>query len=264
MPKYRLVLAAILLAAFALVPPPAGTAGSIGFDIPVSAQQPEGGKAQESGAAQEASGKASGKEATGKEATRKEASGKEATGQEHAGEGHGGEEHAGGGWLATIAKMFNFAILVATLVYFLRTPLVNHLSSRITKVREDLVTAAETREAASRQLAEIEAKLKALPAELETLKRRGAEDIVAERARIEQAAEAERLRLLEQTRREIEMRLRIAKRELLELTAGLAVGVARERIERTITPDDQARLVDRYAAQLRGGAAGAPGQGALS
>jgi len=259
MSKYRLVLAAILLAAFALVPPPAGTAGSIGFDIPVSAQQPEGGKAQESGAAKDASGKASGKEATGKEA-----SGKEATGQEHAGEGHGGEEHAGGGWLATIAKMFNFAILVATLVYFLRTPLVNHLSSRITKVREDLVAAAETREAASRQLAAIEAKLKALPAELETLKRRGAEDIVAERARIEQAAEAERLRLLEQTRREIEMRLRIAKRELLELTAGLAVGVARERIERTITPDDQARLVDRYAAQLRGGAAGAPGQGALS
>jgi len=242
MPKYRLVLAAILLAAFALVPPPAGTAGSIGFDVGVSAQQPDGGKAQEPGAA-----KAGGKEAAGKEA------GKEGTGEEH-----------GGGWRATIAKIVNFAILVATLVYFLRTPLTNHLTSRISKVREDLVTASETRAAASRQLAEIEARLKALPAELETLKRRGAEDIVAERARIEQAAEAERQRLLEQTRREIDMRLRIARRELLELTANLAVGVARDRIERTITPDDQARLVDRYAAQLRDNAASAPSQGALS
>jgi len=231
MTRYRLVLAAILLAAFALVPPAAGTAGSIGFDVAVSAQQPEGSKAPESTAAKEESG----------------------------------EKHHDSGWVATIAKVFNFAILVWTLVYFLRTPLAKHLAGRIAKVREDLLTSAETRETASRQLAEIDAKLKALPLELEALKRRGAEDIVAERARIEQAAEAERQRLLEQTRREIDMRLRVAKRELIELTAGLAVGVARTRIERTITPDDQVRLVDRYAEQLRHDAAGgAARQGAGS
>ena len=46
------------------------------------------------------------------------------------------------------------------------------------------------------------------------------------------------------------MRLRIARRELLELTADLAVRVASDRIQRTITADDQARLVDRYAAQV--------------
>jgi len=82
------------------------------------------------------------------------------------------------------------------------------------------------------------------------LKQRGAEDIVAERQRIEEAADAERQRLLEHTRREIEMRLRIARRELLELTADLAVGAARESIAKSITAEDQARLVDRYAAQL--------------
>ena len=73
---------------------------------------------------------------------------------------------------------------------------------------------------------------------------------MAERARIEQEAEAERQRLLEHTRREIDMRLRVAKRELLELTANLAVGIAAERIKRSMTPDDQARMVDRYAQQL--------------
>jgi F-type H+-transporting ATPase subunit b len=151
-----------------------------------------------------------------------------------------------------IAKAVNFAILVAVLVYFLRAPLMGYLNGRIGKVREDLITAAETRTMASRQLAEIEAKLAALPAEIEALKRRGAEDLAAERARIEQEAQAERRRLLEHTRREIEMRLRVATRELLELAATLAVNVAAERIRASITPDDQARLVDRYASQLQG------------
>ena len=173
--------------------------------------------------------------------------GKEASGEKH-------EE--GSGWGATIAKTVNFAILVGTLVYFLRTPFAAYLTGRISKVREDLVAARQTRETAASQLAEIEAKLKALPLELETLKKRGAEDIVAERARIEEAAEAERQRLLEHTRREIEMRLRIARRELLELTADRAITVARERIAHAITPDDQARLVDRYASQLQAQASG--------
>jgi F-type H+-transporting ATPase subunit b len=173
----------------------------------------------------------------------------------------GGGEHAAGaeasaeashdGWSAVIAKAVNFTILVGVLVYFLRAPLREYLTGRIGKVREDLVTAAETRETAARQLADIAAKLAALPAEIEALKKRGAEDLAAERARIEQEAQAERQRVIEHTRREIQMRLRVAKRELLELAADLAVTVAAERIRTSITPGDQARLVDRYASQLQ-------------
>lgn len=168
---------------------------------------------------------------------------------------HAAEDDHGGGWMPTVWKIANFAILVGVLVYFLRTPLMTYLNGRIGKVREDLVTAAQTREAATRALAEIDAKLKALPAELAALKQRGAEDIAAERVRIKEAAEIERQRLLEHTRREIDMRLRVAKRELLELTANLAVGVASERIKKSITPEDQARMIDRYSAQLGRGEA---------
>ena len=49
---------------------------------------------------------------------------------------------------------------------------------------------------------------------------------MAEQARIAQAAAAERERLLEHTRREIEMRLRVARRELIEHAAQLAVDIA--------------------------------------
>lgn len=171
----------------------------------------------------------------------------------------GHETSTAGEWKPVIAKAVNFAILVGILVYFLRAPLSGYLSSRIAKVREDLVAAAELRDTATRQLAEIDAKLKALPAEIDALRIRGKEDMAAERVRIEQAAEAERQRLLEHTRREIETRLRVAKRELVELTAELAVQAATARITKTITPADQARLVDRYTAQVGRAGSSMPG-----
>jgi F-type H+-transporting ATPase subunit b len=164
-----------------------------------------------------------------------------------------GKEATGGGWLAVIAKAFNFALLVAVLVYFLKAPLITYLNGRITGVRQDLVAAAETRDAASRQLVEIQTRLKALPAEIDALKRRGAEDIAAERVRIEQASETERQRLIQHTAREIEMKFRVARRELIEHAADRAVQLASERVRRSITADDQARLLDRYAAQLQPG-----------
>ena len=161
------------------------------------------------------------------------------------------EAGAEGGLLSMFAKLLNFAILVGTLVYFLKTPLAAYLVSRSTQIRQDLVTAAEMKAAAAARLADIEHHMRALPGELESLKARGAEDVKAERARITQTAAAERDRLLDQTRREIDSRLRIAKRELTAHVADLAVGIARRRIEQSITQEDQLRLVDRYAGQLK-------------
>lgn len=153
--------------------------------------------------------------------------------------------------LQTVAKVANFAILAGVLFYFLKTPIATYLASRETQIRQDLVTAAEMRATATAQLAEIERKLQSLPAELDALKTQGAADVAAEQARIAQAAALERERLIEQTRREIDMRVRVARRELTEHAAQLAINIAEERIKRSITPDDQLRLVDRYTAQLK-------------
>jgi F-type H+-transporting ATPase subunit b len=153
--------------------------------------------------------------------------------------------------LQTSAKLFNFVIMGAVLAYFLKSPLSVHLAARASHIRQDLVTAAEMRAAASAQLAEIDRRLKTLPAELEALRAQGAQDVVAEQARIAQAAGLERERLIDQTRREIEMRLRVARRDLTAHAAQLAVQVAEARIRASITPEDQLRLVDRYTAQLK-------------
>ena len=151
---------------------------------------------------------------------------------------------------STVARLFNFAILVGVLDYYLRAPIQDYLRGRSTQIREALVTAAEMRRTATAQLEEIQRQLASLPAELDALRKRGAEDTAAEETRIAETAKAERARLLEQTRREIDMRLRIARRELTEHAAQLAVQVAEDCIRRNITSDDQLRLLDRYATQI--------------
>jgi F-type H+-transporting ATPase subunit b len=159
---------------------------------------------------------------------------------------HATEEEHHSVWAGLLWPTVNFAILFGGLWYFLKAPISNYLRDRHTAIRKDLVEAANVSAAAQAQLTEIDRKLKALPGEIEELRRRGADEIAAEEARIGKLAAAERERLLEQTRREIELQLRLAKRELVEHTADLAVQLAGTRIEQQMTAADQERIVERY------------------
>ncbi len=149
------------------------------------------------------------------------------------------------------ARALNFAILAGTLWYLLKSPIRHYLDDRGKQIRADLVNAAEMKQAAAAHLEEIDRKMKALPAELEALRAQGAQEIAAEEERIRAAAAAERERLLEQARRDIDLQVKIAERDLVAHAADLAVGVAGERIKQSITDEDQKRLVDRYVSQLR-------------
>ncbi len=150
-----------------------------------------------------------------------------------------------------VGKLVNFAILLVTVLYFARKPLSDYLASRGAQVRSELVAAQEMKTRAAAQIAEMDAKLRALPAELDALKARGQQEIAAEEQRIRALAETERARLIEQASREIEQRTRVARRELVEHAASLAVGVAQTKIRAQITDADQARLVDRYLAEVK-------------
>jgi F-type H+-transporting ATPase subunit b len=167
-----------------------------------------------------------------------------------AGEHGGGDAHDASPW-PFIGKIVNFAILVGALFYLGRKPVAQYLADRRVQIRNDLVRASEMKDEAGRQIAEIGAKLRQLPAELDALRARGKDEVAAEESRIDLAAGQERDRLLEQTRREIDVQLRIARRDLVTHAADLSVQVARERIRERITTEDQARLVDRYMAQVK-------------
>ena len=157
-----------------------------------------------------------------------------------------GEMILGMGW-----PVANFIIFVGALYYFLNQPFRDYLKNRGAAIRKDLVEAAEIKATATAQLASIEQKLQALPGELSKLRTRGAEEIAAEERRIAAAATAERDRLLEQARREIDLQVRLAKKEILEHAADLSVQLATERLKKEVTPADQDRLVDRYLSQVK-------------
>jgi ATP synthase F0 subunit b len=168
---------------------------------------------------------------------------------QEAGEHH--DESIGGMILGMGWPVANFIIFVGVLYYFLNQPIRDYLATRSSVIRKDLVEAAALRATANDQLAKIEARLQALPGELSALRTRGAEEIKAEEQRISQQAAADRDRLLEQTRREIDLQVRLAKKDILEHAANLSVKLATDRIKKEVTPADQERLVDRYLSQVK-------------
>jgi F-type H+-transporting ATPase subunit b len=149
-----------------------------------------------------------------------------------------------------IGKIFNFAVLAGVLVYFLRKPFGEYLTRRGSELRAELSSAEALKTDAARQIAEIEARLKSLPAEIEALGARGRADVAAEEQRLRELAAAEQQRLLDQAAREIDQRVRNARRELVEQAADLTIGVARAKIQNEITDADRSRLVDRYVSQV--------------
>ena len=170
---------------------------------------------------------------------------------EHA-EDEGHHDESIGGMIKAMGwPVANFIIFIGVLYYFFNKPFSEYLAGRSATIRKDLVEAAELKSTATAQLASIEQKLQALPGELNALRTRGAEDIKAEEQRIAAQAAADRERMLEQTRREIELQVRLAKKEILDHAADLSVQLATDRIRKEITPEDQARIVDRYLDQVK-------------
>ncbi len=160
-----------------------------------------------------------------------------------------GEAHEESIW-PFVGKIFNFTVLVGGLIYLLRKPFGEYLTRRGGELRAELSAAQTLKAEATARIAEIEARMKTLPAELEALGARGRADIAAEEQRIREVAATEKQRLLDQAAREIDHRMRIARRELVEHAADLTIDVARTKIRNEITDADRSRLVDRYLSQV--------------
>jgi F-type H+-transporting ATPase subunit b len=162
-----------------------------------------------------------------------------------------GESGHESGWSSTIAKTANFVVLVGVLVYFLKSPIAGYLRDRGDTIRKDLVDAAALRAEAEKQLGEVRTRLAALPAELESLRVRGRDELVGERERLKAATAREKEHILDRTRRDIDLQVRLARRSLVEQTTQRAMALARTRLEHEMTAEDQARLVDRYVSEVR-------------
>ena len=161
--------------------------------------------------------------------------------------GASGGEGGSKSWSSTDTfRVMNFAVLVIVLVYLLRKPLSQALSSRIKVIKDQLEDLEARKDEAEKKLAEYNEKLARLEKE--------AEKIVAEdinqgneaRERILKEAESSAEKLKAQARRNIEHEFKQAKQKLQEEVLETSLQKAEEILKNKISDDDQERIVDEY------------------
>jgi F-type H+-transporting ATPase subunit b len=161
--------------------------------------------------------------------------------------GASGGEGGSKGWLATDTfRVMNFAVLAIVLVFLLRKPLSQALSSRIKVIKNELEDLEARKDDAEKKLAEYNERLSQLEKEAATI----VEDYIKQgheaKARILKAAESSAEKLKAQARRNIEHEFEQAKLKLQEEIFETSLEKAEEIIKNKFSTDDQDRIVDEY------------------
>ena len=167
-----------------------------------------------------------------------------------ASEGDGATKH----WEWTDTwRVMNFTVLAVALVFILRKPLSQALSSRIKVIREQLDDLETQKADAEKQLAEYNDKLAQLEKEAEKI----VDDYVRQgneaKARILKEAEDSAEKLQAQARRNIEHEFEQAKAELQKEIFEKSLVKAEEIIKGKISDEDQDRIVDDYLKKVVAG-----------
>jgi len=162
-------------------------------------------------------------------------------------------EHGGGhaeSPLAAVWKWGNFLILFGGLGWYLRQPLREFLETRSRSIEEGLASGRLARESALKQMSEIENRMARLDDEVRALRAQAVKEAEEEKARILESAKIEAQRILEVAHREIEGLKKSARLELKAHVAELAVKLAEERLQKSIGPEENKRLVLRFLDSL--------------
>jgi len=148
-------------------------------------------------------------------------------------------------WLCTV---LNFAIVAGVVLYFSKKNLPGVFRNRTASIQKAMQEARQASEDANRRLGEIEARLSRLDAEIAGMRASAEKDAAAEEARIKAAAEEDARKIVESAEQEIAAAAKLARRELTNYAANLAVSLAAKQIK-VDAATDQA-LVQGFAREL--------------
>jgi F-type H+-transporting ATPase subunit b len=141
-------------------------------------------------------------------------------------------------------KTVNLLLILGLLVWFLGRPFNNYFRRRREDLDERIERARQEREEAVRLVADMQARLDRLGAEIAEIRRHGAEEGETEKAAHIAAAEREAEQLRRNAVEEIDRRLAAAKAELKRAAADLAVERARKTLAGEMTEEDRRRYLD--------------------
>jgi F-type H+-transporting ATPase subunit b len=159
-----------------------------------------------------------------------------------------------------LATGLNFAIVVVVLLWAARKFVPSVLRSRNASIQQALQEARTASEDANRRLADIESRLGQLGVEIGRMQTTAETEAAAEEVRIQKAAEEDIRKVVLSAEQEIATAAKLARRELANHTAGLAIALARKQINVDANTDQV--LVRTFASKLsaNGGDGGKDGQ----
>ena len=146
----------------------------------------------------------------------------------------------------TTYRVMNFVVLAGALVFILRKPISQALSSRIKDIQEQLDSLETRRAEAEKRLAQYNEQLSQLESEAAKIVDAYIKQGNEAKAKILKEAEqtAEKLRV--QARRNIEHEFDKAKQKLQQEIVESSLQMAEESLKKEITNKDQDKLIDEY------------------
>jgi F0F1-type ATP synthase membrane subunit b/b' len=149
-----------------------------------------------------------------------------------------------------IPKAVNLILFIGVLYYLLRKPVRDFFTTRLAEVRATLDRAAREKAEAEAKMNELNARLSRLDTELAGIREQAEREAQTERARLEAEARADAEKLRVTAQREIEGAKQTALVQLREFTANKSVELAEQLIRRELTPQDDAKLLQRVSEEL--------------
>jgi F-type H+-transporting ATPase subunit b len=167
-----------------------------------------------------------------------------------------GGAHQGGGvhipWGEILKQAINFLLLAGVLVYFLRKPLSSFLKERSELLRKAIDDAAKARAEAAEKLAAIEARTAKLADEIAGMNAKMDVEAAADARRLQETAAAEISRIRAQSEFTGEQEVKKAREELRREASLLSARAAEEIVRKTLSPEDQERLVRENLEKIEG------------
>jgi F-type H+-transporting ATPase subunit b len=163
----------------------------------------------------------------------------------YAQEGEAGGE-TGIGW-----KWANFVLLAMGLGYGLAKILPPLFKSRTAEIQQGIAEARKIKQDADERAAAVEAKTRALGADIERLRAESKTEMRQEAERIRQETAAQIARLLQKADEEIESSSKTARHELKMYAARLALDLAEQRVRARLDAGTENALVDGFLHDLQ-------------
>lgn len=148
-------------------------------------------------------------------------------------------------------KFLNLAIFLAVMIYLLRRPISEALASRREAIKQELVQAKQQREEAMNKVIQASNKLDQVEADIASIREHARDEAVAERERLAEATKRDIEKLKQQAQREVETADKIARKQLREYFASRSIEVARQSIKAQMKPEDDAVLISQSIDELR-------------